>query len=418
MPDTHAKLFSPSAAEGWFACPGRPIMEAEFPDQSNAASDVGTARHTVVANCLTPGYVAPSDTPADWVGERIVVRDGEHVHYSADWVDEDTDYVETVRRMAEFGVLLVEQQVDFSRWTGVLGDSFGTLDAGIIAPLTDGTHELIVIDRKTGYHEVPVERNKQLMLYALGMLARYDLEYDITRVRLVIHQRAAREWVCTVQELLAFGEEVSSAAQMVRWAVRDHGRTADWHAVHLNPKPTEDACRYCRAMAVCPSMQSAIQDAMQSDFDPLDAPPPALATGDALALAMRSAGMVEDWIKAVRAEVERRLLAGQGVEGFKLVLGKAGNRAWKDGAEAALKSMRLKVEEMYDLSLISPTTAEKLTKAKDGEKPVIGPRQWAKLQALIGRSEPRPSVAPTTDKRDAWSPPDPAQDFQPLIDLE
>ena len=51
---------------------------------------------------------------------------------------------------------------------------------------------------------------------------------------------------------------------------------------------------------------------------------------------------------------------------------------------------------MYDLSLISPTTAEKLAKAE-----VIGPRQWKKAEALITRAPGKPSVAPVSDKRDA-----------------
>ena len=55
MPGTHAKLFSPSKAEGWFACAGRPVMEAAYPDRSGEDADNGTARHTVCAECLTAG---------------------------------------------------------------------------------------------------------------------------------------------------------------------------------------------------------------------------------------------------------------------------------------------------------------------------------------------------------------------------
>ena len=51
---------------------------------------------------------------------------------------------------------------------------------------------------------------------------------------------------------------------------------------------------------------------------------------------------------------------------------------------------------MYDLSLISPTTAEKLAGAG-----TIGPRQWKKVIPLITRSEGSPSVAPESDKRPA-----------------
>jgi hypothetical protein len=108
-------------------------------------------------------------------------------------------------------------------------------------------------------------------------------------------------------------------------------------------------------------------------------------TPEQLGRLLMMAPLVEIWLKAVRAEGDRRMLAGQVVPGFKLVQGKRGARRWSDAeaAEQRLKAMRLKVEEMFDLSLISPTAAEKLTKAKDGEKPAIGPRQWAKLQTLI-----------------------------------
>ena len=58
--------------------------------------------------------------------------------------------------------------------------------------------------------------------------------------------------------------------------------------------------------------------------------------------------------------------------------------------------MRLKTEQMYDLSIISPTTAEKLHKAG-----TIGVKQWPKLQTLITKADGKPSVAPASDKRPA-----------------
>lgn len=119
---------------------------------------------------------------------------------------------------------------------------------------------------------------------------------------------------------------------------------------------------------------------------------------DHLAICMDSVDLVEGWCKAVRAEVERRMLAGTPVPGWKLVTGKAGSRAWSDADEAAklLKAMRLRDDVMYDFSLISPTSAEKLHAAG-----TIKPRQWAKLQDLISRANGKPSVAPATDKRPA-----------------
>ena len=412
MPDVHAKLFSPSKADGWFACAGRPVMESAYPDKSGPDADNGSARHAVCAECLTQGLAV-----AGWVGHKVPLDDkGERrVTYLEEWVEEDQDYVDTIRALAEGGDLLVEQSLDFRRFIECTdeADGFGTGDAVILKPLADNTCELIVADRKTGYHEVPVERNKQLLLYALGAYDEHSLVYDISRVRLIIHQRSAREWDCSVEELLVFAQEARSRAISVMNAVAMHGQVepAEWHRTFLNPQPSEDACRYCKAMATCPSMQRAVQETVGADFaelstlvDRSEYPQPA-----DLSTAMAACNVIEDWIKAVRAEVERRLLAGDEVPGFKLVLGKAGNRAWKDAEEAEkqLKAMRLKVEERYDLKLISPTSAEKLHKAG-----VIGPRQWPRLQSLIGRADPKPSVAPVTDQRDAYVPTPVADDFQ------
>jgi hypothetical protein len=123
-----------------------------------------------------------------------------------------------------------------------------------------------------------------------------------------------------------------------------------------------------------------------------------LLDGQSLGNAMKQLDFVENWVKQVRAETERRLLAGDEVPGFKLVEGRQGNRTWADPevAEAAMKQMRLNKEAMYDFKLISPTTAEKRAKAES-----IGPRQWVKLQELIVRKPGKPSVAPASDKRPA-----------------
>lgn len=422
----HARLCSPSGASGWFACAGRSVMEREFPDSDTDYSSDGSARHAVVAECLT----TPGMGVADAVGSCIHLSNdegGKLVTYKPEWVEEDQDYVDTVRSLAEGGELFVERRVNFEAYTGVKGDSFGTADAIVlrkVVNLEDAPYELIVVDRKTGYVGVEVERNKQLMLYALGALAEFGMVYDIARVRLVIHQRKATEWDCSIDELLAFAAEAKDKAQLVQDAAAEHGviPVETWQRVYLNPEPSVESCAYCKAQAVCPSMRAKVEQVVGADFDVVDPPAniskldvqfTAALNDETLANAMAATGLIEDWIKAVRAEVERRLLAGKEVQGFKLVLGKQGNRKWADEAQAEqmLKTFRLKQEEMYDFTVISPTAAEKLAKAE-----TIGKRQWPKLQTLITRSEPKPSVAPVSDKRDAYVPPNAADDFAPVTD--
>lgn len=172
----------------------------------------------------------------------------------------------------------------------------------------------------------------------------------------------------------------------------------DWQKAYLNPG--EKQCRFCRAKATCPALLAEVTNAVGGEpataedfaqFVPIDTTD---GVGDNyLSLAMDKVGLVEDWCKAIRAEVERRLLRGDKVPGYKLVEGKQGNRQWVDAdkAEAALKALKLKQDEMFERKLISPTAAEKVLK-KD-------PAKWDKLQGLISRNPGKPSVAPVTDKR-------------------
>ena len=117
------------------------------------------------------------------------------------------------------------------------------------------------------------------------------------------------------------------------------------------------------------------------------------ATNEQLSWFMQNLGLIEDWVKAVRAKTEGELLAGHDVPGFKIVAGKKGNRKWEDEklAETEMRAWRLKHSEMYKSELISPAVAEKFFKSN--------PKRWAKLSALIVQNEGKPSVAPSTDPR-------------------
>ncbi|NDH64685.1 MAG: DUF2800 domain-containing protein, partial [Alphaproteobacteria bacterium] len=103
-------------------------------------------------------------------------------------------------------------------------------------------------------------------------------------------------------------------------------------------QPSDSACRWCRAKATCPALTARIEAEIGESFDDLTvqsqiAPSPEL-DAIALARAMAAVHLVEDWCKAVRAEVERRLVGGQDVPGYKLVQGRRGARAWSQQEEA------------------------------------------------------------------------------------
>jgi hypothetical protein len=385
------------------ACPGSVTLEADFPDTSSAYAREGTAAHELAAMVLEDS----ASYASDYVGKKIAFNDhGEDVLWPitqemADYVD---DYVKFVRERAAGKILHVECKLGIGHITGEVGAT-GTSDVVII----DAEQEAIeVIDLKFGMGvRVDAEHNEQMQLYALGALHEYDLIYDFSWVTMVIHQprlNHVSEHSIPVAELLEFGYVAAVKSKDVSTAVTYHGQLDTWVDDYLNPG--EKQCKFCKAKATCPALRAEVTEivggkATLEDFTPevVDS-----QTGDNyLPMAMAKVGMVEDWCKAVRAEVERRLLAGKPVDGYKLVEGRRGNRAWsdEDAVEKLFKSFRLRQEEMYDFKLISATKAEKLLKEN--------PKRWAKTEQLITRSDGKPSVAPATDKR-------PAMDVKPVLD--
>lgn len=407
----------PSGAHGWIACPG---WAGGGAGSHNEYSAEGTAAHFLASTCLQLHV-----EPAAFAGKDIVLwkhpeSDSEGVAFA----DESLDpalvitftfpvndemveaigrYVGLVRTLAAGALDVgIERRVDM---TPAVPDCWGTSDTVIVHP-----GRITTIDLKYGRGiRVHAERNPQLMLYAFGALREYELLHDIGHITVIVAQPRLDhidEWTCSVAELRAFAHEAGVAA--TRRSSLDLGALV----------PGEEQCRWCANAPTCPALARHVAETVGADFEDLTAPRVADAqrvaqlTPVQLHVAMTAVPLVEDWCRLVRAEVERRLLAGVDVPGFKLVQGRQDNpRAWIDPkqAEAKLKSMRLSLEEMYDRKLINPTSAEKLHKAGR-----LGDRQWSALQKLITRSEGGLSVAPIDDRRLAAKPLVSVDDFEEL----
>lgn len=428
--------YSASGAVGWMTCAGKIAMEVGIPDTYSPYADEGSAAHFLGAECLQKGV-----SPRDFHGRTVVcwekrgerdgqVFEGESLPEGAEersrWkvtqemVGYVANYCSYVTKLAKGGELLVEQRVHFGGAIGVEG-AFGTSDTIIVHP-----KKLIIVDLKYGFKEVSAVKNPQMMLYSAGSLEDLSMLYDldgIEEVEMHIFQPRLQsapdspDWSCNLKYLEAFTKDAKVAVERSEEAIAFFNTPnmlydqKEWEETYLTP--SEKGCQWCKAKGKCPALAKeclsdiAVLPATAEGLANLDevvvdaiAQIPTLDF-DTLAAIYKAKGKFEDWIKAIEARMLSDMLEGQKHPEWKLIKGRQGNRKWQDEEEAelTLKSMRLKLDEMYDKSVKSPTEMEKaLKKAR--------PKLWAKVEPLISRADGKTQIAPMSDKRPSINPHD------------
>jgi hypothetical protein len=385
-------------------CPGSVAMEEGIPDKGSQYADEGTAAHFLAEQCLSFEVDAAAsigqriclwvdedagESGTDWEDDLPAVCDATNDFMVDDEMAENVQvYLDAVRQYADGGQLLVEQRLPIGFMTGE-DDAHGTADAVILQD-----NELQVHDLKYGRGEqVNAESNKQLMMYAAAALEQYGMLGDFERVRMVIHQPRKQhlsEWDCSVTHLNGFIEDVATVSGVIAAGEGD-----------LNPG--DETCRWCKAKAraldtgvvICPALRAEVEAVTGAEFDNLDQTELPKPEADDLPAVFAKLDLIEKWCAAVREAAYEAAERGQ-LEGYKLVAGRRGNRAWGSNeaeAEKLLKGMRYKKEEMYSFKLLSPAQVEKLLKGS--------PRRWAKVSKLITQGDGKPTLAPASDPRPA-----------------
>lgn len=453
---SHAEL-GPSGWSTWSNCPGSIALGQGLPHTGSKYAREGTAAHSLLEDCLRDGFDAE-----DLLGRTYLV-DGEAFTVDMEMADAVNTAIGWVRREVDVengDILMLEQQVPIGHLTGEqlkhevidprtgmpTGEwttAYATGTADIVA-ICDGGKTLKVMDYKHGRgvqvwasdririgedpaggdeSEVFEYRvNGQLGMYALGSYATFSPIYDEIETVVVAIMQPRKEWFdrfeLPLSDLLAFGDEVTQAAGRV-----ELNRQAHEEGNNLDLVPGDKQCKFCKAKGICPALRNQVVATLANvadpsraeDFEDLTLPKKVAAItidgeveNGKLAEFMRAIPLLETAIKAVQAEVERRLFDGQTVPGFYLGEGKKGNRKWKD-EQAALheltKSGRLTMMEALERKPISPTKAEKLLKDR--------PRIWSQVVKHIGQAEGKPSVCREGDKNPPYRLP-PANDFADL----
>lgn len=242
--------------------------------------------------------------------------------------------------------LVVEQRFDLSK---IKPGLFGTADA-VIWDARDKV--LSVYDLKFGAGiPVSVERNPQLMYYALGALLESSIEPErieifVVQPRCAVDGETIRSWDTTLETLLDFAMELF-----------DYAEATEQPDARLVPG---EPCRFCPAATVCPEVKAKSKELASIQFGEVYDP-------SLLSEALKFIPIFQAWSKNVEEFAFSRLSLGEKIPGYKLVEKKT-HRKWKDEGEAVkvLRANGLTDQELFEIKIKTPAKIEKIL-GKDGD---------------------------------------------------
>ena len=299
----HARL-SPRTSERLYNCPGSLRLSRCKRSTSGPAAMLGTEAHEYASEILLEN-INLADIPDDDM-RSAVERYITFVNDLEESYSEEYDY-------------LVEEQVDLSH---LGGDCWGTMD---YASWCIGK-DLYVCDYKHGIVTVEAVDNKQLKIYALGILE--EIGYDFEYVYLVIVQPRAAHVNGPVRSQRVTPAHMKVFKTQLEEAIKE---TKNEHA-HL---AAGSWCQYCPAIGHCPEIVGTAQELAKIEFaDSVSGsndrlPSIESITDDQLARIVEHTRAFRSWLDGCGVEAVERLQKGSSLAGLKLVRS-PGRARWRD----------------------------------------------------------------------------------------
>lgn len=365
----HAKL-SPSSAKKWLNCPASVDMEALHPYQTSLYAEEGTTAHSLAELKVALHFAMINE---DEYKEKVALlnKDSQMEKYTDSYMD---FIVEEFNGMGHT-TLSLETKIDLSEYAP---KCFGTADC--ILMTDDVCH---IIDFKYGKGvRVYAEQNPQLMLYALGVLAQYDMIYDLKTVRMTVHQPRLDHidtLEMTATDLYAWGEIIK-------------------------PKATEafykgGACNvgswcdegFCRAKVTCNAYAKHITDL--ETFVDIE---PQHLKDDEIGVILAKVKVISKYAELIKDYVSKKLIQGDRVKGYKLVQGTPRRQIKHDVSEVCevLSNYFQVPSETFIQAKLKGITELESEYGAENLRNAIG--------NYITLSDPAPIVVPISDTRPAY----------------
>lgn len=379
----HAE-FGPSSADRYVNCTASVALSRKFPKgASSDASNEGTDAHTCLERLLLSH-------------KAKATREMLYLEFPREMVDHAWDaYKYVVERSKGGGVMQPEQKVDTSHFTKP--GEFGTLDVSIAFEFD----RLIVIDFKYGAGIfVPVEKNLQLISYALGAAKQYD--YNFVDVELVIIQprkpdekgKTIRTWELSIEELRSYEDVIREAVRKAEDPLESSFNAGPW-------------CKFCPGKAGCSEISNAALAQAAIDFNDEEGitsvPAPNMIGIKNLPTILAAVDKLEVWIEAVRVHAFELAKSGKKIAGRKLVR-KKGTRKWNDLGSALQQAKKIFGNAALTMpELHSPAQIEAIAKRKGVNSETV--KKFLTKHAsnvssgytLVDEDDPRQEVNPAAE---------------------
>lgn len=383
-------LLSASGSSRWINCTPSAKLEEKYGKQTTSVyAQEGTLAHEISELYIKHDILHSIDAEEFSHQLEILMENElfneEMLSVIPIYVDYCASEYKSAKSQNSEAIMEIEQKLDLTEY---VPESFGTADCIIIS---DGTIE--VIDLKYG-KGVPVyaDANRQLMLYGLGALRKFDVMYDIQNIKLTIVQPRINNistWQISVKDLMHWAETELKPAAKLAFEGKGEIKAGSW-------------CKFCSVKNQCKALAEQQLEIANYEFKK-----PEFLSDDEISDILKRAHKFIEWINSIEEYAQTEAYNGNKVwPGFKVVEG-ISRRKWVD-EEKVIDTLysrfpELSDDQIFDTKLVSISQIEKLL----GKKTV-----QEKLGDVIIKPQGKPTLVPDTDKRPSIGIEDAINDFK------